>query len=356
MRFSEFIKINEVDWQGAFKDVKTICLDQEEIVQYLNKVRAKKNQEYSDREKISKNMPYIHPSSEFFKDTKQGIDVYEFKRRITQPPATLINTNEKILKSGGLYEYVYKTGIPAFRGIVFDQEKDKFLVINTCPGAGECVVICYALHGNYIRYPAAYDSMTKRLNLLLNNPEEFQRRLFNEIKEKCVEHNAYKGNLNSVVIRWNDSGDFFSNKYIQIANDVIKNLQDFGYNVKDYAYTKNADLATQSKIGNVLFSQGAKKSEAEKFASIRKPDSSESIVVPSELFSHLDLNKISDLQTLKVIVSNWAKLPLKDIKLYHEIKTIKEGKKRKYSVIVTPNDGDDAAWRKDVSIVFLTKH
>jgi hypothetical protein len=32
------------------------------------------------------------------------------------------------------------------------------------------------------------------------------------------------------------------------------------------------------------------------------------------------------------------------------------GKKRKWYVIVTPNDGDDAATRKDVLGVLLTEH
>lgn len=356
MRFSEFVKLDEVDWKNTFQDVKTTCEDPEKIVAYLNKVRANKDKEYGEREKISKTMPFVHSSSEFFKDAKKGIDIEYFKKKITESPVTLINTNEKILKSGGPYEYVYKTGIPAFRGIVYDKERDKFVFLNTCPGAGECVTICYALRGNYIRYPASYDSMTRRLNLLLNDPKEYERRLFEEIKSKCVEHDAFSGNINSVVIRWNDSGDFFSREYVRIANDVIKKSQDYGLNVKDYAYTKVADLATQSKIGNVLFSQGAKKSEQEKFASTRMANSAESFVVPSSLFSHLNLNKVADLQTLKLIISNWANLPLKNIKLYQEIKVTKEGNKRKWYVIVTPNDGDDAAWRKDVAAIFLTEH
>jgi hypothetical protein len=359
MRFSEFINLQEIDWKGAFKDVNPICIDPKKLVDYLNDVRKNAELEYKDREKFSPQMPFIHSKSSFFKDTKKGIDVEYFKNQMLKKPTTVINTNEKMLKSGGLYDFVYKTGIPAFRGIVFDIEKDKFVFINTCPGAGECRTICYALKGRYVQYPNAYDSMTRRLNLLLNNPQEYEFRLYKELKEKCIEHEAFIGYENKLIMRWNDSGDFFSQKYVEIAQNVTNRLKSEGYNVQDYAYTKIADVASQSKIGNIVFSQGGKKSESEKSYVSEKGKNismARSYIIPRSSFVGLNLSKIVDKEILKNRISNDFKIDKKTILTYFELMKTPEGKKRKWNVIVTPNDGDDAATRKDVIGVFLTEH
>ena len=79
---------------------------------------------------------------------------------------------------------------------------------STCSG-------CYALKGNYIRYQESNESTTRRLNYLLNYPDKYQAQMYNEMKAKCDEHQALEGYKNMVVIRWNDSGDFFGKKYVK---------------------------------------------------------------------------------------------------------------------------------------------
>ena len=158
-------RLDEISWDDDFKDVKKSCITHESLVRYLNKVRANAFVEkYKDREKFSKNKPFIHAKSSFFEKGKQQVDVDDFIKQITAKPNTVVNTTDKMLKSGGPDEYVYKTGVPAFRGLVYDKNTDEFFIVNTCPGAGSCVLICYALKGNYIRYNNSYDLMTRRLN------------------------------------------------------------------------------------------------------------------------------------------------------------------------------------------------
>jgi hypothetical protein len=349
MRFREWL-YNEVDWDGDFSDVNKTCLDMDKLAEYLNSVRANYGKKTSDREKFPATMPFIHARSELFKDG--DVDIEDFARRMNEPPKTIINTNDKIMKSGGPHEFVYKTGIPALRGIVYDKKEDKFYVINTCPGAGSCVVICYARHGRYIQYANAYDSMTRRLNLLLNHPEKYEEQLYEELKKKCEEHDAYEGYKPKVVLRWNDSGDFFTKKYKDIAQNVMARLKKEGFNLDDYAYTKVADVANDEKF-QTTFSSGANLSQTGKvdFAAHKV-----SIVVPKDLFSDLDLMKISDEQKLKQKIAVKFALPLNDILTYGEMMSTPKVDHPKWHIIVTPGDGDDAAFRKDVKTILLTQH
>lgn len=354
--FSDFFRLDEIDWEGEFSDVQVTCLDQKTIVEYLNAVRRNAPLSTDEREKFSRNLPFVHSKSAFFKDTGEGIDVEHFIAQITAKPNNLVNTNEKILKSGGIDEYVYKSGIPAFRGIVYDKRQKKFFVINTCPGAGKCVVVCYALRGNYIRYAQSYDSMTRRLNLLLNHPEQFEQQLYRELRDKCEEHGARKGYRPTVVIRWNDSGDFFTKKYVDIAESVIARLGDEGYNIKPYAYTKVADVAEKGRVGLVTFSQGGKPSQAERVSSKRR-----SYIIPKSVFEDLDLMKISDEAVLKSnIIAHMRGIGVKvspsNLLTYQELMRTPVASSEKWFVIVTSRDGDDAAFRADVRGILLLEH
>lgn len=344
--------INEIDWEKDFTDVQKECILPEDLKIYLDKVIANANKDYTEREKFSPKMPYIHSKSKLFKGGKLDID--DFAKRITEKPNTLINTNEKMLKSGLPNEFFYKTGVPAFRGMAYDINKNKFFVINTCPGAGACRVICYALKGRYIQYPVSYDLMTRRLNYLLNYPNEYENQLYLELKQICVKHKAYKGNEPKVILRWNDSGDFFTKRYVSIAERIIKKLQDEGFNLIDDAYTKMADVAKSSKIGSVAFSLGGSNKERSKIDTEKQKISA---WVPTELFKGLDLAKISDKEILKKKVAEYFNLPLKNIITYNELlRTPEKPNVMKWHVLVTPNDGDDAAARRDVKTILLTQH
>jgi hypothetical protein len=352
MNFKEFL-INEIDWKHTFSDVKPTCTDAKKIVDYLNAVRANAEIDYGEREKFSQQMPFFHSKSKFFKDTESGIDIDYFIEQITTPPKTIVNTNEKILKSGGPNEFVYKTGIPAFRGIAYDIERDKFVFVNTCPGAGKCRVICYALKGRYIQYAEAYDSLTRRLNYLLNYPDKYEAQLYQELKEKCEEHKAYEGYKQKVILRWNDAGDFFAKRYIRMAADVMQRLKKEGYNIDSYAYTKIADMAKSKTLDHLTFSTDSNKKESEK---IDPKTQKISQVVPSELFAGLDLMRISDERKLKDNIIQYFKLNPEDVITYDELRITPIHNYPKWHVIVTPNDGDDAAFRKDVKTILLTQH
>jgi hypothetical protein len=345
-------QIDEIDWADTFSDVKQSCIEPKALVDYLNRVKANASAEYGEREKFDKGMPYVHAKSSFFKKDKGEVDIDYFIKEITKRPNNLVNTNEKILKSGGPNEFVYKTGLPAFRGIAYDIDKGTFHFINTCPGAGACVTICYAMKGRYIQYPVAYDSMTRRLNYLLNFPDKYEEQMYDELKAKAVEHKALKGYKAKVILRWNDSGDFFTKKYVDIAENVMKRLEAEGYNVESYAYTKMGDVANTSDI-QTTFSKGANKRETGKVDVSKKKVSD---VVSKELFKGLDLMKIEDEKVLKDRVAKHFNLNPSDVITYDELMQTPKSEKPRWAVIVTPENGDDAAFRKDVRMVLLTQH
>lgn len=343
--------VNEVDWDDTFSDVKKSCVNPKEMVDYLNRVRANAGKSTKDREKFNSGKPFVHAKSTFFQKDETEVDIEHFISQMTGQPNNIINTNEKMLKSGGAHEYVYKTGIPAFRGIAYDISEGKFYFINTCPGAGDCVLICYALKGRYIQYPASYDSMTKRLNHLLNYPDKYQDQMYQELKVKCEEHKAFSGYKSRVVLRWNDSGDFFAEKYTKIAETVMAQLQKEGYNIQSYAYTKVADVANTNRVGNSTFSSGANKKQTNQ---VDDNVSKRSIIIPKDLFKGLDLMRVSDEMELKNRVSQHFKID--NVITYDELISTTKSDEAKWNVIVTPNDGDDAAFRPDVLRVMLTQH
>jgi len=344
--------LSEIDWADTFSDVQQKCLNPKEIVDYLNKVRANAFLDYKDREKFKKGKPFVHAKSEFFRKEDTEVDIDYFINQITTKPNSVVTKNDKMTKSGGVNEYVYNTGVPAFRGIVYNQKKGTFHLINTCPGASDCVFICYALKGNYIRYPKSYDNMTRRLNLLLNNPEQYKKQLYDEISAKAEEHKAFKGYKPKVIIRWNDSGDFFAKKYVDIVESVMDKLNEDGYNVSGYAYTKVADVAKDADF-ETTFSSGADKRQSK---NIDLSKSKNSIIVPKEMFNDLDLMKVDDEIELKDRVSKKFNLNPNDVISYDEMKATTVLDEPRWHVLVTPDSGDDAAFRKDVKTILLTQH
>lgn len=350
MEFREWL-YSEVDWDGAWSDVSKECLDMDSLVSYLNDVISNRGKKTKDRKKFPATMPFIHAKSDLFGPGE--LDVDDFIKRITERPNNVVNPNDKMEKSGMPHEFVYKTGIPAFRGIVYDIEARQFYVVDTCPGAGSCVVICYARKGNYIRFPESYDSMTRRLNYMLNFPDRYEEMLYEELKKKCEEHGALSGYEPVVLFRWNDSGDFFGKRYRVMAHRVMRRLHGEGYNIRDGAYTKVADVANDEDMSaSVAYSAGGKESEARKV----REQGKRSIWIPQEMFKGMDLKKIDDKKKLKSIVSSKFGLDIDDILNYGEMMRTAEGEEPRWHVIVTPGDGDDALYRADVKTILLTQH
>ncbi len=358
---TQYLKLlNEIDWENQFSDVKTSCIPTHIVIDYLNRVRANARYgegQYKKREKFNLDKPFIHAKSTFFNsDINKGdytVDVDDFIRRITEKPKKILGQNEKIEKSGGLRRFFYKTGIPAVKGIVYDIENDEFHYVNTCPGAGACMLICYALKGRYIQYAESYDKMTRVLNYLLNSPDEYEEQLYNEIKEQAIEHKALSGYKNWVVIRWNDSGDFFSKKMLEISVNVIARLREDGYNVSDYAYTKIADVALGGQIQNTTFSTSANKKQRDK---INFETQKTQFEVPRILARGLDLDKYADEEEFKKRVSKHYDIPYNLIVTYDEMMQMKDSGIPKYYALVTTEDGDDAAERKDMKSIYILIH
>lgn len=345
--------VTEIDWEDQFSDVKKTCMPLDKVVDYLNRVIVNRELSTADREKFDASMPFVHAKSRLIGTEFQEVDIPTFIARMSEPPNNVVNTNDKMLKSGGKNDFVYKTGLPAFRGIAYDIENKKFFIINTCPGAGKCRQGCYALSGNYIQYPASYDSMTRRLNYLLNFPDEYEKRLYDELKAKCVEHKAIQGYKFRVMFRWNDSGDFFTKRYIKMANNVMNKLKSEGYNIISAAHTKIADVTKNTDFDSTSFSADANKQQ---LSQVNPDEQKFSERFPYDQFKDLNLAKIDDFETLRERVAEYYDANLDNVISYEDMMSTKDLGVPKYLVIITPDDGDDALYRKDVKKIIHTEH
>lgn len=312
------------------------------------------------------------------------LDSEKFKKFITKEPKQIFDRNTKMEKSDkGRNQYTINTGLPAINGIIFDTEDNQFKHIKTCPGAGECELVCYARSGFYGMNDGKIIKLIRRLNLLWNNPKRYYQKAMDELVSIASSKQTPKAewdldNIDDVssgkegpqlVIRWNDAGDFFSQKYFDIAMAATKQLVKLGYDVKSYAYTKQAkyiDLAGDMMVMN--FSKGSKPSELAK-VDLEKVKFSD--IVPEDLFKQVFVYKGAHIQTdendmpifkeggselLKDLISKKYNIPMSRLKYQNELPD-KEGQKFQYDVIVLPKgDSDIGAQRRDVHKTFLLVH
>lgn len=302
-------------------------------------------------------------------DPNDEWDLAELKRKITKRPKTLMGTNAKMKKSSKEGEMIYDLTLPALKGIVVDEETGDFVEITTCPKAGECQLYCYARKGGYVMFPSSSMSTAQSLNFLVNDPEGFSKMVNDEIlliKKRISKHRI------QLVVRWHDAGDFFSKQYLDLAFDVAKANPD----VKFYAYTKVADVATSSKPDNFLFnfSTGAKKSEVIQIQKAQAAGKTikQAITVPRDMFYDLIARKgrklFKDAQGRTQFRDTEAEAEFKDrlakkyqldsstIITYDEMLNKPETDTPKWNVIVQPGAGDRAANRRDVLHSFLLWH
>ena len=315
--------------------------------------------------------PYVHPKLareiQIVDPSGRRFDLTKLKTYITTRPDKILKQNEKISHSGGAVSQFYNIGLPALQGLGYDEKNQKFVIINTCPGAGACKVYCYAKKGGYVQYMPVNTSQTRQLNYLLNDPDGYKNLLVQEIRS-AVDKNSKK-NVKT-VIRWHDSGDFFSPDYLALAYSVAKMFPDVDF----YAYTKMAGVAQGEKPGNfkMNFSAGAKP-EQEKQVDFQT--TKHSTVVPKPMFIDLvnklevpDPDKVGktikrmefkseeDLMKLKRKLSDKYNFPVDSVITYDEMMKIPVGSEPKYNVIVKPGDGDDSANRADVIGTWLLMH
>ena len=354
--------INEIDWEGEFSDVSRECISDEALKEYLNNVL--KNQELPSNKRTKASL-LIHNKAIPF-DEKGDIDVQAFIENITKMPPQIYSQNAKMGKSGNNNLITFNVGIPALRGLVYDIEHQKFYVVNTCPGAGACARVCYARRGNYVLLPLIFVKQTRILNLLLNEPDTFQKLLEREIETTILRNKGKK-----VQFRWNDAGDFFTKKYFEIAINITKDLKKSGYNFESYAHTKIGDIYNLNDPNITLnFSTDAAEKERKKL-DLSQTKTSE--IVPSELFKDLFVRerahlKVDDdgklipidansLDVLKQRIADKFNVDINTLIMYDDMLKIPVGIERKLNVIVLPKgQGDVAAQRKDLQRTFLLYH
>lgn len=351
--------LTEIDWDGDFSDVSKKCINPEELKNHLNKI-------LKGTAKSSTAVPKIH-SKAISLDDEGEIDIEKFISDITARPGNILSINSKMEKSADENTVTVNIGIPALRGLVYDEDDKTFYFVNTCPGAGSCAVICYARRGSYIQYPGVFLKQTKVLNYLLNDPQGFKDQLKLEISK---EFKKYKGK--TIVFRWNDAGDFFTKKYYTIAEEITRELNQEGVDLKSYAYTKMGDIFNLG--GSVIknWSDDANKRETDK---VNASDAKKSVIVPKDMFYDLlkpkgdgrgferdskgrpEFKNEAAIDTLKSRLSNTFNVPKESILTYDEMMETPISKEvKKYNVIVRPKDGDVSAQRADVATTFLLFH
>jgi len=362
--------------------------DDSELIAYLDRIRGqadidkktgevkvdKKGKEkyISGKEKSDKyNFPYIHRNSVmgYYDEEGKKYNIDAIKTAIKKRPETLLKQNEKMKHSNGELEQFFNIGFAALTGIAMDENDDKLIIVNTCPGAGSCKVDCFAMKGGKIQFQGPWLSDARILTFLLNDPEGFKSKLNSEIQEEAED--GKKGNY-KVSIRWHDAGDFFSPEYLNLAFDIAKKNPD----VKFYAYTKVAGAALADKPKNFIinWSEGASK-EQERLIKANDPKlekTKNSRIVPEDLFWDLLIkNKKGNLvkgpegqwqvepDKLHLLKHRLAKkydLEAHSILSYDEYINKPKSEDEKYNVIVAPGEGDISANDPMVISTLLLKH
>lgn len=361
--------LNEIDWQGKFSDVSKKPMTRDEAKEYLTKVINNCKLKSSEKEVTPLDKPYIH--SKRIPQSEEGeIDIDSFIANIVKMPKEILSVNAKMEKSSDDNSVSVNIGIPALRGLVYDIDEKLFYIVNTCPGAGSCALMCYARRGSYVMFPDVFVKQTRILNLLLNYPDRFEKLLLREL-----EGFALKNPDKEIQMRWNDAGDFFTASYYEIASNITKQLKLEGYNVKSYGYTKMGDVVNLNDPNiTINFSDDANKRETGKVSDLKNVK--KSVIVPKDIFDDLlvkdsknrnyrtnEKGKVmfidgqNGINELKNRLSKKYDVDMNSIVTYDELLKIPKGGERKYNVIVMPKgEGDIGAQRNDVQYSFLLFH
>jgi hypothetical protein len=370
-------KIDEDDLNEVI-DSQSRTIKDKELNDYLDRILDKKKGKtdkyklpYVHRSNVKNLIPIVDPEGKRFDLDKLAAD-------ITLRPKKLLKQNEKMQHSDGTTSIFYNIGLPALTGLGYNETSKEFVIINTCPGAGECKTFCYALKGGYVQWAPVSTSQTRILNFLYNDPSGFFEQLNAEIDEEKRKGDA-KQEKHKVVVRWHDAGDFFSDEYLDLAYKLAATHPTVDF----YAYTKMADVSgsTQNRPPNFMinFSMGARKAEQKRVDfGIEK----HSVVVPKDLFNDLllkDGNKLvkgpdngwqwasdEDYATFKERMALKYSIKPESIITYDEMMKTPLGGSHAdgdrtfarglYNVIVKPGDGDDSANRADVLGTYLLMH
>ena len=364
------LDIEQQDVDEALKlDAPGRRWNRDELQAYADRIKS------GTKTKQDRFRPIIHGSNiKAVTKTEDNNDVWDLDdlaRQITTRPRAILGSNAKMEKSKTEGEIVYDLTLPALSGIVVDEETGDFVEITTCPSAGACQLYCYARKGGYVMFPASSMSAAQALNFLVNDPDGYMSMVNREIS--TLKERAKKNGIR-LVVRWHDAGDFFSKEYANLAFDVARQHAD----VKFYAYTKSADIATGEKPENFLinFSTGARRGDVKKIEIVKQQGSTpkEAITVPKEMFRGLFQTDargkyVKDEKGRTQIISGAAweqfktelgrtyRIDPKTVITYDQLLSIPEGDQPKWNVVIFPSGhGDRAANRKDVIVSFLMFH
>jgi hypothetical protein len=178
-----------------------------------------------------------------------------------------------------------------------------------------------------------------------------------------------------LVVRWHDAGDFFSKEYLDLAFNVARTNPD----VKFYAYTKMADVATSAnKPANFIvnFSSGSKRGEEKKIELHKAQGNAvkDAVTLPKDMFRTLfvtdpkgkyvkdekgrtQVKSPEAWEEFKKTLAAKYKIDPNSIITYDQMLTIPEGPQPKWNVVIFPaGHGDRAANRLDVINSFLMFH
>jgi len=191
-------------------------------------------------EKLSKSEPYLHTKTVKTVKDENGndIDVNKLMTLLSKRPKRILKTdsNTKMIKSN-----VATITIPKYRGLIHDEKNHELKIVNTCPKAHKCIVGCYAGKGFFVTFNNSSERSAQLLTFLFNDYKGWKRQLISEIQQ--LERNSEDIGT-KVIIRWHDSGDFFSPDYLDIAIDIAESTPD----VKHYAYTKSVSMVKSKKL------------------------------------------------------------------------------------------------------------
>lgn len=377
--------LTEVKWD-KFQDVEKFDISAEELAKKLNAELDAKEKEYPHGKF---GWPHLI-SKKRIRDIrgKEGVlDMELFKKQLMKRPSFIFNVGEKSQHSATEDTLTINTGIPALRAVVWDEDENKFIVVTTCKGAGNCIVDCYALQGLYILNSHKNVMLVNRLQMMMNHPDDYEQLAYMEAGKYAAQA---KFEDKKLEIRWNDAGDIYSKVYFDMMVSITNKLLKKGYNVESYFYSKQAEFVKLGEEHGIVtqFSADAKKKEIEKLMSYKK-DFKLSITVPRNLFKEFFIPKTGktfeeDPNTgkprfrdenskellRKRVFAYYKHIPPKNEKLLEIQKHLtldnliyvdelpkQEGKPLQYNVIVlSHNDSDIPAQRRDVRATLLFFH
>jgi hypothetical protein len=322
--------------------------------------------------KSSKAEPYIHGSTVKGVQDESGnfLDPNKLMSLLSIRPGKILKTesNTKMIKSN-----VATITIPKYRGLIHDEKNHELKIVNTCPNAHKCIVGCYAGKGFFVTFKNSSERSAQLLTYLFNDYKGWKSQLISEIQQ-LERYNEDIGT--KVIIRWHDSGDFFSPDYLDIAIDIAESTPD----VKHYAYTKSVSMVKSKKLPpNFLtrFSYGGLEdklinkesdfhSDVIRFKSDKqKPDPNE-ILINFKKYYNIEKDSLGnarwviksadDLIEFKTEIAEKYGLDINTVVTFPEVMKKPEGSKPIWNVIVTPSNADNAAFREDVIGVYLLFH